>query len=241
MLVDAHNHLDFWEDEVSLIRTVEEYEVYTLCMSMDYSSYLRCLRMADSSFLFKCFGIHPWRVKGSIDVSMYEEEVSVSKVVGEVGLDFHWAKDRSKYSYQVQVFRDLCLLANKFDKMVNVHTKGAEAEVYEILKETMTPAIIHWYDGGVDDFNRLKELDTLFTISVDAGYNDLTDYIIKNTPLDRLLTETDGEGSMEWVDTTKKSSPLRVVEIGKYIANIKGMDYCEVRDRINKNFMSKII
>lgn len=204
MYIDAHNHLDFYNDNIDrAIKDINENKIITLANSMDINSYnLNKKYSKKSKFIIPTFGIHPNSVgsfKGKLkELIPYIEE---SKLIGEIGLDFLWVEDRTLDEKQREIYYFILEESAKRNKYISIHTKNAEEEVYNSLKKLeYNKVIIHWYSGPLEILEKFIELGCYFTISVDIGYSKVTEEVLKRIPLDKLLSETDGPTALEWVN-----------------------------------------
>ncbi|MGL5150537.1 MAG: TatD family hydrolase [Clostridium sp.] len=204
MYIDAHTHLDYFENNIhEAIKQIEENDIVTLAHSLDIKSYEENKQYSKlSNKIIPCFGIHPWKAseyKGNLnDLIPYIEE---SIMIGEIGLDFHWVEDKSTYDAQRKVFYFQLEESLKRNKVICIHTKGAENEIYEFLKGyDCNKVIIHWYSGDDKVLTKLISLGCYFTISVDIGISHRSNEVLKQIPINRLLTETDGPTAQEWVN-----------------------------------------
>ncbi|MEY7998912.1 TatD family hydrolase [Clostridium sp. Mt-5] len=239
MFVDAHNHMDFYGKNLKkALDIIEKDDIVTLGCSMDLKSYIFTKKIsAENENIIPCFGIHPWEAyKNCGDLDGFDGYVKECRAIGEIGLDYYWVLESEKYPKMGRVFEYFLDRAKYYDKIVNIHTKGAEEKILEYIRsyKLRTP-IIHWYSGKVDTLKELLKLGCYFTISVDIGYSRLTDEIVKILPMDRILTETDGPTSLEWVNK-EYGYPCEVENIVKKISSIKGTQYEEVKDKISSNF-----
>lgn len=128
-------------------------------------------------------------------------------------------------------------MSKKYNKVTNIHTKGAEEEVLNFLKRyQLENQIIHWYSGPLNFIEDYLKLNSFFTISSDIGYSEITDELIKIIPLENLLTETDGPKALEWINGSY-SKPSFVKNIIKHIGKIKNINTNSVEDQIFKNYL----
>lgn len=239
MYIDAHNHMDFYKENLNkAICEINENRIITLANSMDIESYLLNKELSkESKFIIPTFGIHPWKAneyKGELEMLL--PYIIESKLIGEIGLDFHWINDKETYSKQREVFDFILRESAKRNKFVTIHTKGAEEEIYYKLKElNYNKVIVHWYSGELETLERFIELGCYFTISVDIGYSKLTNEIVKRLPLNRILTETDGPTALEWVNG-KYGYPSEVISVVDKIAKIRSIHIEVLNEIINDNF-----
>lgn len=191
-----------------------------------------------SEYIIPCFGIHPWRApqfNGNLEELIpYIDE---SKLIGEIGLDYFWVEDSSSYDRQREIFNFILEESIKRNKVVSLHTKGAEESIYNALKKyNYKKAIIHWYSGEIDTLDKFIELGCYFTISVDIGYSDTTYKILNRIPINRLLIETDGPTALEWVNGGY-AYPSFVKEIILKVAKFKGISNDKLINLIYKNYI----
>ena len=53
--------------------------------------------------------------------------------IGEIGLDHHFVKEKELYPLQMKILGTMLSLAQELVLSVNLHTKGAEKIIFEIL------------------------------------------------------------------------------------------------------------
>lgn len=242
MLVDGHNHLNLYGDNLAkALEIINKKEIWTLATSINEKDYLWLKDLAkDHTFIIPSYGIHPWEVGPNLkelrDRAKIKSYIRESPLIGEIGLDFFWAKDKSSYPLQIEVLEFFLYHSQAFGKIVNLHTKRAEKEVLDLLKKyKLKTPIIHWYSGPLDIVDDYIKLDPYWTISVDIKYSDLTRSLVSILPMDRILTETDGPNALEWVNGGY-AYPDYVEKIIKEIALIKNLSYEDSKAQINNNF-----
>ena len=241
MYIDFHNHIDFYKNEElqKVYKDIEKNNIKVISCAMDEESYKNNLRFSkECDRIIPTFGIHPWRVTKEIpNLDIYDDYIKNSKMIGEVGLDFHWVEDKSTFEPQVKVFKHFVKKAKKYDKYLNIHTKGAEELIYDILyKENMLEkSIIHWYSGDSHTLNKFIDANSLFTISVDINYSEKTKEIAKLIPISNILAETDGPTALEWVNGIY-GMPSEIINVYNGICGVKNIDDSELKYYINKNY-----
>ncbi|MEM7802510.1 MAG: TatD family hydrolase [Chloroflexota bacterium] len=229
MLVDAHTHLDHFDqaDWQTARDEIERLPVKCWAVSTDIKSYQRTLELAGrSKQTLVTFGIHPWEAHLYADrLELLEPWIEQSPHLGEIGLDFHWVKERERYALQHQVFTFFLERASRQQKIVNLHTKGAESETADLLERHSIPkAVVHWYSGPLDPFQRLVAYGSFFTFGIELLYSEHIAQLAAETPLDQMLTETDGPTALAWLtDDREKSMPRHVQPVLNRVAEIKKM------------------
>ncbi|MDO5292962.1 MAG: TatD family hydrolase [bacterium] len=239
MYVDAHTHLDFYGEQIEkALREIEDYKILTIANSMDLESYMQNKSYGERcSYVIPAFGIHPWKA-GSFRDSLTKliPWIEESRLIGEIGLDTVWAEDPENYERQQEVYHFLLKESMKRNKVITIHTKGAEEEIYESLKGyDCSKVIIHWYSGDIKIFEKLVSLGCYFTVSVDYGISLLTQQLVSKIPMDRLLVETDGPTALEWV-TGEYGYPSEILRIVERLAECKQLEPAKIEDIIWSNF-----
>ena len=233
MYIDFHNHIDFYKDEEidSVINCINLNNIKIIACSMDEESYLKNIEISKKSdYIVPIFGIHPWKVKNNIDIDKFEYYIKNTPLIGEIGLDFHWIEDKDTYPHQIKVFEFFLQSAKKYDKYINIHTKGCEGLILNLLKkyDISSQSIIHWYSGDKDTLKKLIDAKCYFTGSVDLGYIKHSKDIIKEIPANKLLAETDGPTALQWVNGTY-GMPDEIKNVYKNICEIKNLDIEEYK------------
>src|SRR2546428_796495 len=137
MLIDAHVHLDrYGEDLSGALNEIKKHHVFTVAVAMDVSSYKRSLEIGDTcELVLPTFGIHPRRAPEYADrLTELRPFIEQSPAIGEIGLDFHWVKDASQYPAQLKVLEYFFAAAREQKKIVNLHTKGGEKKILDLLE-----------------------------------------------------------------------------------------------------------
>ncbi|MDV4151529.1 TatD family hydrolase [Clostridium sp. AL.422] len=238
MYIDCHTHLDFFEDNIEeAIRNVNDNKILTLANSIDIESYMKNKEYSKKSIFIKpCFGIHPWKAaeyKGDLqELIPYIEE---SEFIGEIGLDYLWVEDKTTFEPQRKVFYFILEESIKRNKVVSLHTKDAEEEVYEALKKyNYNRAIIHWYSGDISTLQKFIDLGCYFTISVDIGYSEKTYEVLSKIPMDKLLLETDGPTALEWVNG-EYGYPGEIKNVYEKVAKYKNINIKDLLSTVEEN------
>jgi TatD DNase family protein len=239
MLVDAHAHIDWYTDALpGALGQIEKHRILTMAVAMDVPSYLKTLEIARScSYLIPTFGIHPWEAARYTD-TLHELDGYLEKtpVIGEAGLDFHYVKDSGLYPGQRKVFEYQCAWAQRLSKPMNLHTKGAEREVLEMVQRFgIGTSIIHWYSGPESLIESYLEAGCYFTVGVDVLNPRKTRNIAEILPLDRILLETDNPGGYQWL-AHEIGMPDLLLKIVEKVAVIRGVTAGELENRLWRNW-----
>lgn len=230
MLVDAHSHLDRYDlvGEEALQRAlseIEEHQILTISNSMDPASYQRNVvigQMCD--WVLPTFGVHPWNApQYAHRLEELDQAIEQSPMLGEIGLDCYFIEDASAYPDQKRVFEYLLAAAKQQDKIVSLHTKGAETAVLELLDRCKPPrVIIHWYSGPRDTFRAFVSRGVYFTIGVEVLYSEHIQALAREIPAGRLLTETDNPGGPQGF-LGRPGMPLLVQDVVQTLATVRNV------------------
>jgi TatD DNase family protein len=171
------------------------------------------------------------------DMAAYEALGKNSRViaVGECGLDYYRV-DESTKDVQTKAFIQQIELANTLKKPLMLHIRNAYDDALEVLKaHAKVKGDVHFFAGDWDTAK--KFLDFGFTVSFTGVVTFTHDYdeVIKNTPLDMLLSETDAPYVTPAPHRGKRNEPAYVPLIVRKIAEIRGEDFEKVGVQIMAN------
>jgi len=175
-------------------------------------------------------GVHPHDAKDGIDglEALLDEAEVVA--VGECGLDFHY--DHSPRAQQAEVFAAQIALAHSHDLALVIHTREAWPETFDILAAEGVPdrTIFHCFSGGPEEARRCLDLGAVLSFSGIVSFPSATDLqdAARACPLDRLLVETDSPYLAPVPHRGKKNQPAWVVEVGRAVAEAKGLALADV-------------
>jgi TatD DNase family protein len=239
MYIDAHVHLDKYSDRLDdAVKQIIDMEIFTVATAMDPPSYAELKKIARrSDLILPTFGVHPKRAPQYAqrlrELSPLIEE---SPAIGEIGLDFHWVKEPASYPSQRKVLEYFFAAAREQKKIVNLHTKGAEKEILQLLEryEIQRP-IIHWYSGPVDILQELITYGAYFTIGVEVHSSRQIQEIAAIIPETLLLTETDNPGGLEWLEG-KPGMPEQLAKVVEALAQLRNLTAAEMARAIRRNF-----
>lgn len=238
--VDAHTHLDHYlGDEVErVMQQMEGLPCVTWAVSMEVDSWRKTQALAcNQPNILPTFGIHPWKAHLYADrLDELDECVRESAHIGEIGLDFFWVKEQERWPLQVTVFDYFLQRATNQQKIVNLHTKGAEQLVLDKLRHfKVERAIVHWYSGPPDLFDALVRYGCYFTFGVELAHSALIQELAQRCPPDKLLTETDGPGGLEWL-TGERAQPTHICHVVQKLATVRGHEIAALKAQIWENY-----
>jgi len=245
--VDVHCHLDktFFEDDVDeVLKRAKENEVRVIPAGVDpeTNKYVLELKGKYPDIIFPTIGIYPpdalTTETGEQKNYDVEEEIKFIKDnikningIAEVGLDF---KTDSNKKEQEKIFRKMIEIAVKNDLPLVVHSRKAEAEVINILEEyDYRKIIMHCFGGKKSLIKKIRENQWYLSIPTTVVRDEHFKRIVKETPMNLLLTETDSPFLSPFKD--KKNEPTFVIESVKKISEIKKLPLVDVANILYRN------
>lgn len=174
--------------------------------------------------------------------------------IGECGLDYFRLKIKNEklkveeVSRQKEAFVAQIQLAAEIKKPLMIHCRGstgspqsnAFSDLIDILHTTnyllpTSPGIVHFFTGTKDDAKKLLNLGFAFTFGGVITFSRDYDEIIKTTPLDRILSETDAPYVAPMPYRGGRNEPAYVVEVVKKLAEIKNVSLEIMTEQIRTN------
>ncbi len=243
---DIHSHLyfpDFDEDRNEEIERTKKAGIAVINIGTDIKTSRECVRLTNEhKNLFACIGQHP----GDLTVdSVFDEHLTKlaleEKVVaiGECGLDYFRLPENEEDVLKIKMIQKTIFeyhvdLALTVDKPLMLHirsskgTQDAYLDALTILEHHQKTSggklkgNAHFFAG---DLNILKRfLDIGFTVSFTGVITFTNDYneLIKSTPIDMIMVETDAPFVAPVPHRGKRNSPMYIPDIVKKMAEIKG-------------------
>lgn len=245
---DIHSHLnlpDYSADLEEVISRLKETGTHTIVVGVDFESSKRAVELADKyEEIYACIGVHPAdNPSASFEVDKFESLISSSKVIaiGECGLDFFHIKKEEDFERQKNLFFEHINFAIKHNKPIMIHSRDAYEEILEILEPlaklygSKLRGNLHFFTGSLEQAKRYWSIG--FSTSFTGVITFARDYdeVIKNAPLNMIMSETDAP----WVSPIpyrgKRNEPSYVSEVVKKIAEIRREDLETVQKTLIAN------
>src|SRR3989339_297887 len=247
--IDIHSHVNFKafkEDGDVVLKRALQNDTWVINVGSQLSTSKRAVEIANKyeEGIFAIVGLHPIHLEeafhdkeetggGSFmtrveefNKDIYRELLQDPKVValGECGWDyFHCGVETIEK--QKKTFREQISLSQETGKPLMLHIRNnpkdsslnAYQDVLEILKEfPKAKGNVHFFSG---------------VITFTRAYDE----IIKNIPLDMIMSETDAPYVAPVPYRGQRNEPSYVKEVVKKIAQIKGISEEETREAIIAN------
>ncbi len=174
-------------------------------------------------------GFHPHESKflKKEELDLLEKIISHPKnvAVGEIGLDYyhnHSTPEEQKRAFQIQIE-----LAHKYNLPIIIHDRDAHKDVVKILNEKAKgrKVVFHCFSGDVRMAKYCVEQGFYFGIGGVVTFKNAIELVrvVKETPLGRLLLETDAPFLTPHPFRGKPNEPKYIPLIAERIAHIKGI------------------
>ncbi len=253
-MIDTHAHLDFKEFDQDRKETIKRFfdggGEKIINVGCDLNSSKKSYELAESNEnIFASVGIHPHDADSINEHSLkkIEELIPHYKViaVGEIGLDYF--RNLSSQEKQIEAFRSQLDLAENHKMPVILHCRDAYNEMLDILKEYKTSS----WKGAIHCFcASWKIAEEFLKLGFHIGFTGIVTYykdksefngepeiykVIKNTPLDKMLVETDCPFLAPIPERGKRNEPLFVKRVAEKIAGVKNIGFEEIEKRTSEN------
>ena len=237
MIIDTHAHLFYEEIKKEIDEVIERAKQQgiekIIVPAIDIQTSEEILKMADDhEMIFAAVGFHPSEITRKVlgDLKTIEELTSHKKVVaiGEIGLDYYW--DKTFINEQKAFFHEQIELAKDKRLPIIIHTRSSIKDALEIVKESHDNKLsgqFHCFSGDVTDIKEISKFDN-FYISFCGNItfkNFKHKELITNTPVEKLLSETDSPFLTPEPFRGKRNEPSRIVYTIKKMAKLKKMNY----------------
>lgn len=242
MLIDVHCHFNLFlilEDIIKEAKSVGVEKI--VCVGMSAISLERVLEISNHfKPIYPALGIHPEEVRMNKDIegqlNSLIEKIKENKekicAIGEIGLDHHFIKEKELYPLQRKIFEKMLVVAQELELPINLHTKGAEKLVFDILPSYNIPNInVHWYSGPEDLLKLGIDRGYYFSITPAIKYSPAVKKTAETVNKDHILLESDGPVKY----SGKTGAPVMLREVLNIVSKIKGIPSEELETIIYKN------
>ena len=262
-LTDTHCHLNFHTYQDDLPEVLARAEMNgvkrILVPALDLESSREVIRLAeDNEIVFAAVGVHPnsartWNSESEADL---QGLVSHPKViaVGEIGLDYY--RDKAPQNVQKDILRKQLQIALDQKLPIILHVRNLTEEdrscikdLLLILEDWLTEAdplpqemkgrvgVIHSYTGNLKEGKQALQLDLFIGITGSVTFKnaDTIREVVRQTPLSKLLIETDGPFITPHPYRGKRNEPAHVRHIVDKISEITGTPQESVAEQTSAN------
>ncbi len=250
-IIETHFHLDYLkegstEEILEKARSVGIERFLTIAVSPDNLEQVIALTEAHDD-VYGTLGIHPH------DAELYNDDVEAIirknlasesrshklRAVGEIGLDYFY--DNADRKIQRNVFERQLQIAVDYELPVVIHTREADEDTQAILANfaplMKNKGVIHSFTSGME----------LARFCVGQGFNlgingivtfnkaDNVREVVADTPIEKLLLETDAPFLTPVPYRGKENAPCYLPFIAEKIAEVKEISVEDVLAQCHKN------
>jgi TatD DNase family protein len=243
VLIDSHCHLDFADFGAEREAVIERARragvggMLTICTKVTEFDGVRELAEGHDD-IWCSVGIHPHEAEEQPEADLVGLAQHPKVVgIGECGLDFHY--EHSPRARQETVFRTHCAAARASGLPLIVHTREADVETAAILEAERPPAsVLHCFSSGRALAEKALALGHYLSFSGIVTFKNATELreIARETPLDRILVETDAPYLAPVPKRGKRNEPAFVVHTAALVAELRGLTPEALAEATTANF-----
>lgn len=201
-IIDIHCHVPrspFFPGTEKWNEKWKRKNIWVCGMAMNISQSEKSLKLAkEYKQIIAGIGVHPWKVKREYTTEEYERIKQMAEegtLIGEVGLDYRFVQKVERYPYQREFLKNILIIAGELSKPLSIHCVDAHDDFLKLIRETgIDPALIslHWYSGSEEFIKKFVSMGCYFSVNPAVEYSKAHQKVLEHVPLDRLLTESDG-------------------------------------------------
>lgn len=188
--------------------------------------------------VYATVGIHPHDAEKFDQWERLEALLQHPRVVavGEIGLDY--VKNYCPPDIQKNVFERQLFLALKYQKPIIIHNREADQDVFDYVAQLDYPQIVyHCFSSTTRYAQKLlsKGFMLSFTANITYPKNEELRAVVRDVPLERIMTETDSPFLAPQGRRGTVNEPFSVKDVVQCIADIKGIAFDEVAHVTEQN------
>jgi len=248
MLTDTHCHLDFPDLAADLdgvlarARAAGVDRFITISTMVARFDQYRAIAEAHDDIWFT-IGTHPHYADQELDVTadklaaLAEHPRCVG--IGEAGLDYHY--DKSPRDAQAKGLRVHIAAARLTQLPLVIHARAADDDMARILEEETAkgafPAVLHCFSSGPNLARRGLALGFYVSLSGILTFKASEELraIAAETPIERLLVETDAPYLAPVPYRGKRNEPAYVRQTAAALAALKGVSLEALAEATSRN------
>lgn len=240
MIFDTHAHYDdeaFNCDRERLLNSLRHSVCGIINCACNSASAKTTMELADTyDFIYGAVGLHPEDTE-PLDLSWIEAAAAHPKCVaiGEIGLDYHW--DSVPRDIQKDNFIAQLRLAQRLNKPIIIHSRDANADTFEIIKEYRPKGVMHCYSGSAEMARQLVDMGIYIGLGGVLTFKNArkTVEVAEQIPLEYILLETDAPYMAPTPLRSKRCHSGMIINVARRLAEIKGISVAEVLSTTREN------
>ena len=247
MFVDSHCHLDKLDKSPSELAEAVNFAQqrgveHMLCVAVSVSEFDDMVEtVSEFDNVSVSCGVHPCYEDEMTDYDTLLGYAALDKVVavGETGLDYYHSTDTKVV--QQRSFIDHIKVASQVGKPLIIHTRNAREDtiaLYKAHKNEQTSGVLHCFTESMEMAQQALDLGLYISLSGIVTFKSAKELqeVAKMIPIDRLLIETDSPWLAPVPYRGKPNQPGYVVEVGEFIAHLRGISVDALAKHTTENF-----
>ena len=250
MIIDSHCHLDYsnlFNQLDDVVKRAEDKQVkyfLTICTTLESFEKIKFI-INKYRNIYGTFGIHPHETKNFTNINskiILKLKNRHKKIIGigETGLDYYY--NYSDKEIQKRSFIEHINAASELNIPVIVHSRDAEIDTYEILKNekknSNLKVLMHCFTGSKDFAKKLIDINCYISVSGIITFKNSTELAdtVSSIPIERLLVETDAPYLSPLPYRGKSNEPSYIVHTIEKLSQIKNLSIKDVMKKTSDNF-----
>ena len=244
-LIDTHAHLDELKSLDLMLEEAKKAGVIAIiAVGSNHQSNIKTLEISQKHrrFVYPALGLHPWELAnlGTFEIDdnlrFIEQNIASAVAVGEIGLDYdkRVLKVASK-ELQQEVLGRLLNIAKKCAKPAIIHSRYAWKDALHLIQDIgIDKGVFHWFTGFSSVLRDIIDGGYFVSATPATEYHEEHRRAVRETPLDRLLLETDCPVTYGR-ESKYESKPSDVMRSLKAVAQLKGLDETTLAEQTTRN------
>ena len=251
MYIDSHCHLDridlkdFDNSFDKLLESIQQGQVERmLCVSITLEDYPAMKQLVlNQSHIDVSVGVHPCDTQD--DVTRLNRLIELGadpKVVaiGETGLDYYYSAETREQ--QMASFRVHMQAANELNKPVIIHTRDAQQDTLDILREggvERCGGVLHCFTESWDMARQAIDMGMYISFSGIVTFKNAKALreVARQVPDNRFLIETDSPYLAPVPHRGKQNHPGWVGHVAECLAEVRGTSVESVAELSKLNYL----
>jgi TatD DNase family protein len=234
-VIDAHCHIDQFPDPLAVARAAEKRAITTVAVTNLPSHYTLSLpHLSAFKYVHSALGLHPLAAANHAgELPDFVRLAASARFVGEVGLDFSTTGIQTR-DIQLVSFQQVAECLSGGAHFITVHSRGAETEVLEILRERgLSPVVFHWFTGSRNRLHTLLSAGHYISVNTAMIASRKWREIFPSVPKERVLTESDGPHAK---CGRRRAEPADIPHVIAWLAEQWRVDPTEAESTVLRNY-----
>ena len=257
---DSHCHPQFPQydkDREEMLTRAFGASVSLVCVGTDLEMSQKAVELAEKhENMWASVGLHPndfGELYEGDKISPQKTDaflhlVNNKKVVaiGEIGLDYYRTPDKEHQKKQKEIFEFFINLAYQNQKPLIIHGRDSQTgsggkahgdiiEIFNSAKNILYGGVAHSFTGSIDEAKKYLDLGFYLGFNGIITFTGQYDEVIKHTPLENILLETDAPYLTPEPYRGQRNEPAFVIEVAKKIAAIKNGYLKKITEQTTQN------